>query len=188
VDETNEIRDLRETIRYIGRALEKLEKSGASCCDTTVGQYHAIVEIRRAGEISLSDLAEILNLDVSAMSRRVDSLITKGLAEKYIYSGDRRSVKIKLTEEGQKFYKKTELNMDLYFKKVVESISENKRYQVMDGLQILLEALRKINVVKEKKGIITDFDGKKKPKEKYSSVSKKTKNRKVMPSSQVISY
>jgi DNA-binding MarR family transcriptional regulator len=143
MDKTNEVTNLREIIRYIVRSLGILEQSEASCCGATVGQCHAIVEIGRVGQISLNDLAEILNLDKSTMSRTVNNLVNQGLAERDINPEDRRYVKIKLTNEGLKVYKRTELGMDLYFKNVLESIPENKREQVMDSLQVLLEALKR---------------------------------------------
>lgn len=143
MDKTNEITSLREIMRYIVRSLGILEQSEASCCGTTIGQCHAIVEIGRVGEISLNDLAEILNLDKSTMSRTVNNLVTQELAERDINSEDRRYVKIKLTEKGEKVYKRTELSMDLYFKNILESIPDNKRDQVMDSLHVLLEALKK---------------------------------------------
>jgi DNA-binding MarR family transcriptional regulator len=143
MDKTNDINKLRETIRYIVRSLGILEQSEASCCGTTVGQCHAIVEVGRAKEISLNELAEILNLDKSTTSRTVNNLVNQGLAEREINPDDRRYLKIRLTEEGDKIFKTIEFNMNLYFKNVYESISEEKRQQVIESLEILLNALKK---------------------------------------------
>ena len=42
-------KDLRELIRLLVRNLGILEKGDASCCDVTISQCHAIVEIGRVG-------------------------------------------------------------------------------------------------------------------------------------------
>ena len=55
-------RELRELVRLLIRHLGMLDKLEAGCCGTSIGQCHALVEIGRAAEISLNELAELLNL------------------------------------------------------------------------------------------------------------------------------
>lgn len=142
MDEQINLGQFRETIRVIVRNLGILEKDESSCCGITIGQCHAIVEIGRAGEIALNDLADLLNLDKSTMSRTVNNLVASDLAVRELDNEDRRYVKIKLTESGYKSFKRIEETMEQYYKSVLESIPENKRAQVMESLQLLLEALK----------------------------------------------
>lgn len=143
MDEFVNLSQFRETVRVIIRNLGVLEKDESSCCGVTLGQCHAIVEIGRAGEIALNDLADLLNLDKSTMSRTVNNLVTSELAIRELDNEDRRYVKIKLTEKGYKSYIRIEEAMTQYYKSVLESITEDKRTQVMESLQLLLEALKK---------------------------------------------
>lgn len=133
---------LRDLIRALGKNIGALEKSEIMCCGVTIGQCYAILEIGLAEEISLIDLANLLNLDKSTMSRTVNSLVNHRLVERLIDTDNRRYVKIKLTEEGQGAFAKINAIFDLYLKGVFESISENKRAQVMESLEILIEALK----------------------------------------------
>lgn len=135
--------NFRELIRILVRNLGILEKSESSCCGATLSQCHAIVEIGRAGEISLNELAELLNLDKSTMSRTVNNLVDQGFVVRDIHSEDRRYVKIKLTEEGGKVFRTTEASMELYYKSILASIPEDKRNQVIESLQLLVEAVKK---------------------------------------------
>lgn len=64
------------------------------------------------------------------------------LVERLIDTDNRRYVKIKLTEEGQGAFAKINAIFDSYLKGVFESISENKRAQVMESLEILIVALK----------------------------------------------
>ncbi|TYP53756.1 MarR family winged helix-turn-helix transcriptional regulator [Thermosediminibacter litoriperuensis] len=134
---------LRELIRMLVRNLGVLEKSEASCCGTTLSQCHAIVEIGRAGEISLNELAELLNLDNSTISRSVNNLVNQGLVSRETDPEDRRYVRIRLTEEGYGVYRAVESSMEDYFERIFTSIPEEKRGQVLESLQILIEAVRK---------------------------------------------
>lgn len=142
---TNESKELRELIRVLERKLGILEKSEVSCCGVTFAQCHAIVEIGRAESISLNELAEMLNLDSSTMSRTVNNLVNDDLAERELDTKDRRYVTIKLTGKGLKIFENIEENMGIYFQKITQSIPENKVKQVIESLELLLDAIKKSN-------------------------------------------
>jgi DNA-binding MarR family transcriptional regulator len=133
---------LRELIRILVRNLGILEKSEASCCGTTVSQCHAIVEIGRLNEISLNELAELLALDKSTMSRTINNLVESGLVVRELHSEDRRFVTIKLTDEGKGVFESIEGSMEQYYKSIFSSIPEEKREQVLESLQLVIDAAR----------------------------------------------
>lgn len=129
---------LRELIRVLVRNLGILEKSEATCCGTTVSQCHAIVEIGRANEISLNELAELLTLDKSTMSRTINNIVESGLAIRELHPEDRRYVAIKLTDEGIKVFKNIENSMEQYYTNIFSMIPEEKREQVLESLQLII--------------------------------------------------
>lgn len=133
---------LRELIRVLVRNLGVLEKSDASCCGVTLTQCHAIVEIGRKGRISLVDLAELLGLDKSTMSRTVNSLVEADLASRDLDAENRRYVIIQLTEKGKEVFQNTEGSMEDYFIRIFGSIPEDKRAQVLESLSFLTDAVR----------------------------------------------
>lgn len=145
---TDDARQLREIIRMLERKLGILEESEFSCCGVTMAQCHALVEIGRAGSISLNELAGLLNLENSTMSRTVNNLVTNGIAERNIDPQDRRYVTIALTKTGYKLYKSIEEGMNGYFEKVYGAIPEEKRQQVMESLEVLVEAIAKTDCCK----------------------------------------
>jgi DNA-binding MarR family transcriptional regulator len=134
---------LRELIRVLVRNLGILEKSEATCCGTTVSQCHAIVEIGRSNEISLNELAELLSLDKSTMSRTINNLVEANLAVRELHPEDRRYVTIKLTDEGMKVFENIEGSMEQYYQSIFSSIPENKRDQVLESLQLIIDAAKK---------------------------------------------
>jgi len=140
---------LHELIRVLVRNLGILEKSDASCCGVTISQCHAIVEIGRSGEVSLSELAELLALDKSTMSRTINNLVEDGLVIRELDPEDRRYVKIKLTDKGIKIFKDIEESMDRYYKSIFNSVPEEKREQVLDSLKLLIEAVNKNKCCRE---------------------------------------
>lgn len=132
---------LRETIRILERKLGVLDDIQATCCGVTFAQCHAMVEIGRAQNLSLNDLADILGLDKSTMSRTINNLVSSNLVQREIDPSDRRYVTIRLTEQGLQSYQEIETGMNIYFTQIYNTIPENKRDQVIESLHLLLQAL-----------------------------------------------
>ena len=132
---------LRELIRLVERKLGILEDTEMSCCQVSMAQCHALVEIGRAGSVSLVQLADLLNLDNSTMSRTVNNLVDKKMAERELDPNDRRYVTIQLTEEGQKTYHEIETNMTDYYTRIMEEIPPESRASVLENLRVLIDAI-----------------------------------------------
>jgi len=139
--DTEKAKQLRESIRFFERKLGVLEDGEMACCGISLTKCQALVEIGRAGAVSLAELAELLNLDNSTMSRTVNHLVSYSLAERELDPTDRRYVSIRLTPEGQKTFQEIESNMTDYYIKVLDAIPKEKREAVLDSLQVLLKAI-----------------------------------------------
>lgn len=137
----NDSSTLRELLRVLVRHLGILEKSEAGCCGVSLAQCHAIVEIGRRGTINLNDLADLLDVDKSTMSRTINNLVESGMAARDLDRGDRRYVVIRLTENGHRFFESTEASMERYFQTVLGRIPQDKREQVLESLSLLTAAL-----------------------------------------------
>jgi len=133
---------LRELLRVLVRNLSILEKSDASCCGVTVTQCHAILEIGRSGKISLVELADLLGVDKSTMSRTVNNLVESDFAIRESDAENRRYVIIQLTENGKGVFQNIEESMGNYYKGIFGSIPEGKRSQVLESLQLLTDAVK----------------------------------------------
>jgi DNA-binding MarR family transcriptional regulator len=133
---------LRELIRILVRNLGILDKSDAACCGVTISQCHAIVEVGRANEISLNDLAELLTVDKSTMSRTINNLVESNLVNRELHPEDRRYITIKLTEGGREIFKSIEEGMKLYYENIFNSIPVDKREQVLESLKLLTDAVK----------------------------------------------
>lgn len=133
---------LRESIRILVRNLGILEKGDATCCGITISQCHAIVEIGRAKQMSLNRLSELLGLNKSTMSRTINNLVEDNLVFREIHTKDRRYINIELTSKGQGVYQDIEMSMGTYYKKIFQSIPEDKRQQVLDSLTFLTNAVK----------------------------------------------
>ncbi|MVX65378.1 MarR family winged helix-turn-helix transcriptional regulator [Clostridium chromiireducens] len=141
----NEIngKNFRELIRMLERKLGLLNKQDVCCSEVTLAQCHALVEIGRAKAISLKELANILGLDVSTMSRTVDSLVKKEFIVRAPSKTDRRSVVIELTDKGLTIFNDIENTMDKQFENIFKQISGEDQLTALNGLSIIIDALNK---------------------------------------------
>jgi DNA-binding MarR family transcriptional regulator len=130
----------RETIRILKHKLALMEDGELACCGVTFAQCHALVEIGRMQNISLSDLAQVMALDSSTLSRTVNSLVTGGFASRETDPGDRRFVTITLTEQGRRLCAGIEDALDEYYDRIFAQIPESKHSQILEDLILIIEA------------------------------------------------
>lgn len=134
--------NLRELIRILVRTLGILEKNDISCSGVTIAQCHALVEIGRTQKISLIELAELLGLDKSTMSRTIKNLVDAGFVNRETDSENRRYISIQLTDKGTEVYKSIEDSMNGYYGSIYKSIPEDKRIQVLESLELLIKSIK----------------------------------------------
>ncbi|MDR3564145.1 MAG: MarR family transcriptional regulator [Negativicutes bacterium] len=139
---SNQAEMIRESLRLLVRRLGVLERGEASCCDITLSQCHTIVEIGRAGSMSLNVLADILGLDKSTVSRSVEKLVSDGIIVRDTDPEDRRYLTLHLSEKGQSLFLEVEKRMAVYFEEVIAAIPGDKREQIVESLQYVAQALK----------------------------------------------
>lgn len=142
--ELNRIKYLRELLRSLVKSLGILEKNKEFCCGVTYAQYCALIEIGRAKDIFLKNLSEKLNLDKSTTSRTIDNLVKLQYVKLETFVENRRFVKIVLTDKGVDLFNKIEEGSEKYYKNVIELIPEDKKSQVIESIEYLLDVLGKV--------------------------------------------
>jgi len=138
------IKQFREYTRQLECHLGNMNQSDCCCCGVSTTQCFMIVEIGRKPGISVKELAEILRMDKSGVSRAVEELVQKGFIERNSSKEDRRYVALTLLPKGQERFEKIENDMYLKFKAVLEQIPEEKREQVVEALKLYNEACTKV--------------------------------------------
>ncbi len=136
-----DIRHFRETMRQLQRVLSWQSKSDAACCGITLAQCHVLMEIGKASKISIVDLALILGLDKSTLSRTIDGMVEIGLVERLSNPEDRRYLKLTLTEQGKNLFDSINCTFDQYYQDVFAAIPPEKHQQVAESLSLLAGAI-----------------------------------------------
>ncbi len=143
------VKQFREYTRQLECHLGNMNQSDCCCCGINEGQCFLIVEIGRKPGVSVKELAEILHIDKSGVSRSVEELVQKGFVERTPSREDRRFVKLQLLPKGQERFEKIEHDMYLNFKEVFEQIPVEKRELVLEALRLYNEACSEVEEKKD---------------------------------------
>lgn len=146
-----------EEIQRFRRSLRKLERETGlelseetECCSITVPQCHLLLETELRGETSIQDMADILVLDKSTMSRTTENLVKCGLIKRTENDSDRRRVSLTLTETGKKTCERINALCNAQYATIFEHIDEDKRESVMEAVELLAHAMEKVRKTREK--------------------------------------
>jgi len=80
-------------------------------------------------------------LDKSTTSRVVDSLVSSGNVNRKDHPEDRRVIQLSLTDMGKEKFERIEQEMHKQFRAVFSSIPKEKRMQVLESIDVLLQTL-----------------------------------------------
>ncbi len=135
------IKRFRERLRKVERELGWSQRNDIQCCGVTMAQCHALVAMGERDETSIVELAGVLGVDTSTLSRTVDNMVKSGLVNRFLNPQDRRYVSLTLTDKGKTALDAIGHLTDAYVTKLFEFIPEEKHLQVIDSLELMGSAL-----------------------------------------------
>jgi DNA-binding MarR family transcriptional regulator/GNAT superfamily N-acetyltransferase len=135
-----EIRDIRDASRRLVRELGFMRPTLAGT-NLHASAVHAIIEIGQGREITAADLANILNLEKSSISRMVRKLIDAGEVAEAVCNQDARSKLLSLTEHGRETLAKINAFARQQVCRAVGPLSPSVRKSISAGLATYARAL-----------------------------------------------
>lgn len=142
--DSESIREFRNTMRKLERALDDQLQEGVQCCGVSLVQCHTLMELNLQEEINLKDLSSELGLDKSTVSRGIEYLVKRGLVERRTDSNNRRFVLISLSEKGKEVCTTINTFCDQYYLEVFRRIPQDKHPQVLESLLLFTGALMQV--------------------------------------------
>jgi DNA-binding MarR family transcriptional regulator len=103
-----EFRAWRAFLYAYSLVVPTLDRELVRAQDLSFNQFEVLVWLRRAGEggLRMSDLASRVVLSSSGVTRTVDQLERRGLAERCVFEGDKRGHLATITAEGRALLRK----------------------------------------------------------------------------------
>jgi len=137
----DEIRAFRRQLRRLLRASGVLLQDRTCCEGLSVAQCHALVEVEENPGVTLGDLANILGLDKSTLSRTVDALVGQGFVRREAHPTDRRYNVHSLTPEGSATLDRMHRASDARVALAFDRIPDKSRRRVHESFGLLVEAM-----------------------------------------------
>lgn len=106
----------------------------------TLAQYRVLVVLGSRGPQRLADLAEALGVSPSTATRVCDRLVAKHLIRRHRAHGDRREIRVGLSDHGQKLVEEVTQLRRREIHRLVASIPAPARAEVVSGLRALADA------------------------------------------------
>jgi len=137
-DFTNKVRSL---LRQIVKSNQGYEEACVAFFGVTSSQGGTLLAIPLKNTLRMNELSNIVGVDKSTMTRMVDQLVDKGLANRKVDEKDRRLVHIGLTDSGQQLSKKLAKALRGFYKDSLGEIREVERAAIIKSLTILNGAI-----------------------------------------------
>lgn len=95
------------------------------------GQLHALILLSEAGEPRISELAGMLSLDESTVTRLVDKLEATGLAERRHSTSDRRATSVAITSSGRKIVACARRHQRAFMAEMLSALEPEERAELI---------------------------------------------------------
>lgn len=124
--------------------MECCERWLGGVCDLTPAQIHVLLVLYESGEITMNQLADAMRLHPTTMTRAVDGIAAKGLAERRADPEDRRIVKVELSAAGRDTVERFLQCKKDFLRAAFGPISAPELAAIVKGMRRLTETLEEL--------------------------------------------
>jgi MarR family transcriptional regulator, 2-MHQ and catechol-resistance regulon repressor len=132
---------LHQALTHLVQKYQFRDRNDICCYGISVSQCHTLEALGEHGTQTMHALAEHLHLAVSTVTRVVDQLVEKGLAERHTGEKDRRVCEVALTPSGTALLRTLQGELIAREQAVLERIPSASRAHVIWAIEALSEAV-----------------------------------------------
>jgi len=101
-------------------------------------KWRALSVISRLSGCTMNELAEFTTIDRTTLTRTADQLIEAGLVSRGGLPGDRRIVRLELTEKGEAAFEQALVEMRRFNSEALEGVSAEDQAHLRDTLRVVI--------------------------------------------------
>ncbi|MYR42789.1 MarR family transcriptional regulator [Streptomyces sp. SID5910] len=131
-------------IQRLARVVEKSCKAAAAAHGVEYGEFDVLTTLQRSGPpyaLTAGALVKASMVTSGAITNRIDRMEAKGLVERIRDTGDRRTVKIRLTDHGHEVTRAAFADHLGNYGRLLAGLDRDLIRETGDGLRQVLEAL-----------------------------------------------
>jgi DNA-binding MarR family transcriptional regulator len=131
-----------EVFSDLVRSYQFRDRNSITCHGVSVSQCYVLQAVAKEGALATTRLARMLHLDVSTMTRIVDSLATAGLVERVADTRDRRVRLVRTTRQGRAQLSRIRADLLREYRDVLQEVPAGSREAVIGAISRILDAFR----------------------------------------------
>lgn len=139
------VEEVGDTVKRIVRNFQMVERDKVKPLGFTMTQAYCLIELIQTEGLTMQELSQKMNLNTSTMTRIIDKLVRDKYISRSRNPDDRRIVMVGLTESGLASAKKLEGVIHLYYEEITKNLPVNKVDEVLEAVNLLMEAFEKAN-------------------------------------------
>jgi len=137
------VREFRRDLRVFERDVVRQLEGQTICCGVSLPQCHVLLELSQQS-LSLTALADALDLDKSTLSRTIEAMVQSDLVERTTAATNRRSVSLKLTNRGRERADSIDQLCTRYYGALLGELSESDRRDAVRIVRLLAQAMKRL--------------------------------------------
>ena len=139
-----EVDQILEAIIYLYTESRRITKDLARRAELTGPQLTVVKMLETVGDLSLSDLSERIRAQNSTVTGIIDRMEREGLVTRARSTEDRRVVKIKLTEKGERIAREIPIEPMEIFRSALSTLTGSEMREI---LRILTKIARRVQTI-----------------------------------------
>lgn len=131
------------------RAMGHLRGAVDETMDLTYNQYKTLLSLSDMGPCTLNTLSKDLDVATSSASQMVDRLVAMGLVQRSQAHGDRRSIVLKISVEGEQLLDKVREDIVRRYQHLFRHLGASEQANLAGAINTLVRILEKAIEVKK---------------------------------------
>jgi DNA-binding MarR family transcriptional regulator len=123
------------------KAMSRLRNLMAEGMDLSYNQYKTLLTLYDLGPVPPGTLSRQLRVAGSSMSEMIDRLEKAGLVARRAHGGDRRSIRVELTEQGEELLRRLQEGVMANYRRLMEDLPPTRRRRLVRAIEDLVEII-----------------------------------------------
>ena len=112
----------------------------------STAHLHVLMMLDVEGPLSMSHLAEALDVSLPSITGLVDRMAERGLVERLRDAADRRVVHVRLTDAGRAIIDELEVVRQQHLGRLVEAMTPDEQATCLAALRIVAETMERLGI------------------------------------------
>lgn len=137
----SQIEEFSHLVILMERELNRLDPCRLSNSDLTVGQFFAGRILSQRNLLTMSELAQEMNISLPTLTGIIDRMVKNGFIQRERVESDRRLVKVRLTQSGKRIINEFEKQKQNRFQHMLTAFNQQDRQVFLRLMRKLVEGL-----------------------------------------------